>query len=95
MLSLTFSFKNGSAGKLNKVIIDRDCPFYDPSMSGVLWLCDEHKAICEKWKIDKNLNKSFDAIVSGIDVYKKAWNKKPFVDEIIEEEGFGFGEDTV
>ena len=60
----------------------------------VLWLCKEHKDVYETWQAEKqNKTASLDAVKSGVKVFKTAWNKKPFSDEVKEDvEEFGFGE---
>ena len=80
---------------MRKVIIDRECPFYSPTMS-ILWFCEEHEKAYKRWQADQSPIKSYNAINLGIDIYKKAWNKKPFVDEVLQvkelDQEFGFGE---
>ena len=82
---LVIYFQRGSVGKLSKVIIKPNCPFYSPSMS-VLWLCKAHEDIYKKWEADENSQK---AVESGKQECKKAWNKDQFVTSE-EESGFGF-----
>ena len=62
----------------------------------ILWLCEDHEKAYRSWQADQSPIKSFNAISSGIDICKKAWNKKPFVDEVLQvkvlDQEFGFGE---
>ena len=59
----------------------------------VLWLCKEHKDVYETWVAEKqNKTASLDAINAGVKVFRAAWNKKTFLDEVKEDvEEFGFG----
>ena len=50
-------------------IFENDCPFGKPS--NVLWLCQKHKELVEKW--EQKIILSEDAIEDGKNITKDAW----------------------